>query len=263
MKKLLVLFVLISLLSCSRVPITNRMQFRMLPESLILNMSLTTYNDFMRQNPAVPLSNADAMKVKSIGDKMSVAVNKYLRDNGHKNIVDQKRWDFKLVRNSAVNAFCLPGGKIVFFDGIMPLAQNEGGIATIMGHEMAHAVARHGNERLSQQLAIALGGIGLAIAMRENPEETRNLFLAVYGVGGALGALAYSREHEYEADKIGMVFMALSGYHPQEAINFWQRMAEHQKKPQVPQFLSTHPFHESRITEMKKFLPKALKYYRK
>ena len=261
MKKIISLLLIILLsISCTRVPVTNRAQFRMLPESMILSMSLTAYKDFMKQNPALPLSNNNAMQVKIVGDKMGVAVNRFLRANGHRKIAQQSKWEYQLVNNNAVNAFCMPGGKIVFFNGIMPLAQDESGIATIMGHEMAHAVARHGNERLSQQLAVALGGVSLAIAMRDKPEQTRNLFLAVYGVGGTLGTLAYSRKHEYEADKLGMVFMAISGYDPAEAIKFWERMEQHQRSAQVPQFLSTHPHHSSRITEMKKFLPKAKKY---
>lgn len=263
MKKIIFLLVIaLTTFSCSRVPVTNRAQLRMLPESMILSMSLTSYKDFMRQNPALPLSNNNAMQVKVVGDKMGVAVSRFLRANGHKNIAQQNKWEYQLVNNPAVNAFCLPGGKIVFFNGIMPLAQNDAGIATIMGHEMAHAVARHGNERLSQQLAVALGGVSLAIAMRDKPDEARNLFLAVYGVGGVVSTLAYSRKHEYEADKLGMVFMAVSGYDPEEAIRFWERMEKHQASAQIPQFLSTHPHHSSRITEMKKFLPKAKKYFK-
>jgi len=261
-KTIFLLIIILTTFSCSRVPVTNRAQLRMLPESMILSMSLTAYKDFMKQNPAVPLSNNNAMQVKIVGDKMGVAVSRFLRANGHKSIAQQNKWEYQLVSNPAINAFCMPGGKIVFFNGIMPLTQNEAGIATIMGHEMAHAVARHGNERLSQQLAVALGGVSLAIAMRDKPDETRNLFLAVYGVGGALGTLAYSRKHEYEADKLGMVFMAASGYDPEEAIRFWERMEKHQNSSQIPQFLSTHPHHSSRITEMKKFLPKAKKHFK-
>lgn len=210
----------------------------------------------------MPPSNADASRVKQVGQKMSQTVDYYLVSNGFKKIKRNFAWNFELVNNSQVNAWCMPGGKIVFYSGIMPLVQNDAGIAVIMGHEMAHAVARHGNERMSQQLALYLGGITLAVAMNEKPEETRNLFLAVYGIGGELGSLAYSRKHEYEADKIGMVFMALAGYHPEEAIKFWERMESHASGVQIPQFLSTHPHHQNRIDEMRKFLPKAMKYYK-
>lgn len=248
------------IISCYKVPITGRKQFRMLPEDILLGMSIAAYNDFLRQHPPLPSTNADASRVKFVGQKMSSAANHFLVSNGYRKIKKNFQWSFELVNNSAVNAWCMPGGKIVFYSGIMPLVQNDAGIAVVMGHEMAHAVARHGNERMSQQLLLYMGGVTLAVALSEKPEETRNLFLAVYGIGGALGSLAYSREHEHEADKIGMVFMALAGYDPQEAINFWERMQSLSKGPQIPQFLSTHPHHENRIIEMKKFLPKAKQY---
>jgi len=247
-------------MSCYKVPVTGRKQFRMLPESILLSMSITAYNDFLRQNPPLPATNADAVRVKLVGQKMATTVDHFLATNGFKKIKSSFKWNFELVSNSAVNAWCMPGGKIVFYSGIMPLVQNDAGIAVVMGHEMAHAVARHGNERMSQQLALYMGGIALAVAVNDKPDETRNLFLAVYGIGGTFGGLAYSRQHEYEADKIGMVFMALAGYDPEEAIRFWERMQAMSKGPQIPQFLSTHPHHEQRILEMKKFLPKAKKY---
>jgi predicted Zn-dependent protease len=261
-KSLMLIIVGMMLYSCYKVPVTGRKQFRMLPESMLLSMSITAYNDFLKQNPPMSASNADASRVKSVGQKMAQTVDYYLVSNGFKKIKRNFSWNFELVNNPQVNAWCMPGGKIVFYSGIMPLVQNDAGIAVVMGHEMAHAVARHGNERMSQQLALYLGGITLAVAMNDKPEETRNLFLAVYGVGGALGDLAYSRNHEYEADKIGMVFMALAGYNPEEAITFWERMSAISKGPQIPQFLSTHPHHDNRIVEMKKFLPKAQKFYK-
>jgi predicted Zn-dependent protease len=248
--------------SCYKVPVTGRKQFRLLPDAIMLNMSLTAYNDFLKQNLPLPASNKDANSVKNVGLKMSTAVNNYLEQNGFKKVRNSFDWNFELVNSSEVNAWCMPGGKIVFYSGIIPVTQSEAGIAVVMGHEMAHAVAKHGNERLSQQLALTMGGISLAVAMNDKPEETRNLFLSVYGVGGSLGSLAYSRKHEYEADKIGMVFMALAGYDPQEAINFWDRMKNKSSAVQIPQFMSTHPYHDSRIDEMKKFLPTAIKYYK-
>jgi len=235
----------------------------MLPDSMLLSLSINEYNSFIKANPPVAATNADANKVKNVGGKMSEAVNSYLSQNGHQKLLSQFKWQFELVQNSAVNAWCMPGGKIVFYSGIMPLTQDEAGIATVMGHEMAHAVARHGNERMSQQLAVYLGGVSLDIAMNNKPQETKNLFLSVYGIGGTLGSLAYSRKHEYEADKIGMVFMAMAGYDPQEAIKFWERMSTQNSETQMPEFLSTHPHHQNRVAEMKKFLPIAQKYYKK
>ncbi len=263
-KRVFILFIITVMLvsGCYKVPVTGRHQFRMLPESIIMSMSLTAYNDFLRTNPPLPATNNDAFRVKNVGSRMSQAVDHYLVSNGFKKIKKNFQWSFELVNESSVNAWCMPGGKIVFYTGIMPLVMNDAGIAVIMGHEMAHAVARHGNERMSQQIALYMGGISLAVAMNQKPEETRNIFLSVYGIGGALGALAYSRKHEYEADKIGMVFMALTGYDPAEAISFWERMEAYSSGVQIPQFLSTHPTHTNRIKEMKEFLPKAQKYYK-
>ncbi len=264
MRKIIVfsLITIMLAIACYKVPVTGRRQFRMLPEGLLTGMGITAYNDFLRTNPPVPVTNADASKVKTVGDRMSRAVDDYLLKYGYKKIKKNLNWSYELVSSPVVNAWCMPGGKIVFYSGIMPLTMNESGIAVIMGHEMAHAVARHGNERMSQQMALYMGGISLVIALNDKPEETRNLFLAVYGVGGVLGTLAYSRKHEYEADKIGMIFMAMAGYDPEEAIHFWERMQAYSSGPQIPQFLSTHPNHQSRIVEMKKFLPKAKKYYK-
>jgi predicted Zn-dependent protease len=264
MRRVSFLLILLMILfeSCYKVPVTGRHQFRMLPESMLLSMSLTAYNDFLRQNPPMPASHSDAARVKTVGNKMAQTVDHYLATNGFKKVRKNFKWNFELVNNPSVNAWCMPGGKIVFYSGIMPLVQNDAGIAVIMGHEMAHAVARHGNERMSQQIALYMGGISMAVAMNDKPEETRNLFLAVYGVGGVVGSLAYSRKHEYEADKIGMVFMAMAGYDPEEAIRFWERMQAYSSGAQIPQFLSTHPHHQNRIVEMKKFLPKAKKYYK-
>lgn len=246
---------------CSKVPVTGRKQFRMLPESMILGMSLTAYNDFMSSNPAVTNTDSRTQLVKSTGSRLKTATVDYLKKHGFSKRLKQFSWEFNLVENNTVNAWCMPGGKIVVYSGLLPVTENEAGLATVMSHEIAHAVARHGNERMSQQLIVLLGGVSLAIALQEHPQETQNIFLAVYGVGGALGVLAYSRKHEYEADKIGMVFMALAGYDPAEGVKFWERMAARSTGANMPQFLSTHPSDENRIKAMKEFLPTAKKYY--
>lgn len=257
----LVLFILV-IESCYRVPITNRYQFRVLPDQMLLSLSFSSYQDFITKNPPLTEVHPDAARVKAVGSRMSRVVNHFLASKGYKKVRKSFQWSFEVVNNPQVNAWCLPGGKIVFYTGIMPVCQNEAGIAVVMGHEMAHAVARHGNERLSQYLILQLGIASLEVAMKEKPEETRELFLALFGVGGALGTLAYSRKHEYEADKIGMVFMALAGYDPAEAIAFWERMQQHSRGHSIPQFLSTHPTSANRIKAMKEFLPKAQRYYR-
>ncbi|MCK5838344.1 MAG: M48 family metallopeptidase, partial [Bacteroidales bacterium] len=186
----------------------------------------------------------------------------FLNDNKMADRVDDFTWEFNVVEDEAVNAWCMPGGKIVFYSGILPVTEGLNGIATVMGHEIAHAVAQHGNERMTQQLAIYLGAVSLDYALANEPEKTRDIFLMAYGAGSQLGSLAYSRTHEYEADKLGMVFMAMSGYDPAYAIDFWQRMSQiGGGKP--PEFLSTHPSDENRVKALQKFLPEAKKYYTK
>ena len=260
--KIIVIFLVVTILiSCSRVPITNRKQFKMLPDNMLMSMSLSNYKGFLSKNPALPANNANAAMVKRCGQKMSVALTKYLKSNGHSKRLKNMKWEFNLVNNNSVNAWCMPGGKIVFYSGILSYTKDETGIAVVMGHEMGHAVAKHGNERMTQQLAVVLGGISLQVALNEKPEQTKNIFLAAYGAGSTLGTLAYSRKHEYEADKLGMVFMALAGYDPANCINFWERMTA-KGGSKVPEFLSTHPSDTKRIAEMKKFLPQAKKYFK-
>ena len=173
--------------------------------------------------------------------------------------IDGYKWEFNLVEENIVNAWCMPGGKVVVYTGLLPLSQNEAGLAVVMGHEIAHAIARHGNERMSQQLIIAMGGIGLAVALQQKPQETQDLFNLSYGVASTLGALKYSRVHESEADKLGLVFMAMAGYNPEDAVPFWERMAKN-GGGKIPEILSTHPSDETRIKDIKAFLPKAKTY---
>ncbi|MPM09449.1 Beta-barrel assembly-enhancing protease [bioreactor metagenome] len=262
-KKIGILIILAVLFAdCSRVPVTRRKQFRMLPESMINSMSLTTYNQFIASSNVVQASDARTQQVTGVGKKLQNATIDYLKKHGYGKRIKQFSWAFSLVEDPTVNAFCLPGGKVVIYSGILPVTQTDAGLATVMSHEIAHAVARHGNERMSQQLVVVLGGVTLAVAMQNNPKETQDVFNSVYGIGGALGILAYSRKHEYEADKIGMVFMALAGYDPAESIAFWERMAASGAGANIPQFLSTHPSDENRIKAMKEFLPTAKTYYK-
>lgn len=262
MKKGVFLLILVSVffIECTKVPVTNRRQFRMLPESMINSMALTAYNEFMASNQLIPNTDSRTSQVKTVGAKLQNATINYMKKNGYSKRLNQFSWSFNLVESQTVNAFCLPGGKIVVYSGILPITETDAGLATVLSHEIAHAVARHGNERMSQQLSLQLGGIALDVAMQEKTKETRDIFNLCYGIGGNLGLLAYSRKHEYEADKIGMVFMALAGYDPSEAISFWEKMAAKNHGASVPQFLSTHPSDQNRIAEMKKFLPKAKTY---
>jgi len=258
---LAIYFILLFFTTCKKVPYTNRSQLTLLPESIIVEMGLTNYNEFIKSNK-LSADEKNVQMIKKVGQKISAAAEEFMRKNNMAADIKNYKWEFNLVESEQVNAWCMPGGKIVFYTGILPYTLNESGVAVVMGHEIAHAIARHGNERMSQQLMVAMGGMALAIALKEKPEETRNLFLAAYGAGATIGViLPYSRKHEYEADKIGMVLMAMAGYDPNEAVKFWQRMAS-SNKTKTPEFLSTHPADENRIKELQKFLPEAMKYYK-
>lgn len=248
-------------LSCSKVPLTGRKQFKMLPNSSIMSMSFSAYSDFLKTNPPLPLSNQATQQVRQVGQKISSSVIKYMNEHGFKDRLNGYKWEFNAVDNKEVNAWCMPGGKVVVYTGIMPVTKDETGLAVVMGHEIAHAIAEHGNERMTEQMAVMLGGISLDIALQKQPEQTRNIFLASYGIGSTLGTLAYSRQHELEADRLGLIFMAMAGYNPEQAIKFWTDMANTGgAKP--PAFLSTHPSDAKRIANIRKYLPEAKKFYK-
>jgi predicted Zn-dependent protease len=247
--------------SCSKVPITGRQQFNLLPESQMVSMAVASYNEFLKENQ---LSN-DASKVamvKNVGQKIASAVERFLSENGLSDRIQGYKWEFNLVQEDVPNAWAMPGGKVVVYTGILPYTKTEAGLAVVMGHEIAHAIARHGNERMSQALLIETGGTALSLALSQKPEETQSLFLMAYGVGTQVGiSLPYSRAHETEADKLGLIFMAMAGYDPHEAVEFWQRMAQAGgQKP--PEFLSTHPADQTRIKNLREYMPNAMKYYK-
>jgi len=233
----------------------------MLPESQLMAMSLTSYKTFLSENNVSGFTETNTKLVKSVGEKMSIAVEKFLLKEGQSKRIKGYTWEFNLVEDDLVNAWCMPGGKVVVYTGLLPVTENETGLAVVMGHEIAHAIARHGNERMSQQLLVMAGGVGLAVAMSEKPQLTQDIFMASYGVGSTLGVLGYSRKHESEADKMGLVFMAMAGYNPEKAVDFWERMAEAGGgKP--PELISTHPSSERRISDIQEFLPIAMTYYK-
>ncbi len=263
MKKLVVsLSALAMLVSCSKNPITGRSSLNLLPESEMMSMSYTEYQGFLQKNQVVA-TGKDAEMVKRVGTRIANAVTDYFNSKGlQKNLAGYK-WEFNLVQGKDVNAWCMPGGKVVVYTGLLPVAQTEAGLAVVMGHEIAHAIAKHGNERMSQQLAQQAGGVALSVALANKPQETQNLFMTSYGVGSNLAVmLPYSRKHESEADEMGLIFMAMAGYDPHEAISFWQRMAKvGGTKP--PELLSTHPSDATRIQNLQKMVPKAMTFYKK
>jgi predicted Zn-dependent protease len=249
--------------SCSVVPLTGRKQLSLLPESEMISMSLTSYNEFLKENP---LSNdkINSDIVKEVGLNLSAAVVKYFSDNGLASRLDGYKWEFNLVKNdTTVNAWCMPGGKVVVYSGLLPVTKDRNGLAVVISHEIAHAVARHGNERMSQQLLAQFGSLALNEAIKQKPEQTKSIFNTAYGIGAQIGVmLPYSREHELEADKLGLIFMAMAGYDPRIAVEFWERMASTGGKKPL-EFLSTHPSDATRIDKIKAELPEALKYYKK
>jgi len=252
---LLLLFV-----ACSKVPVTGRKQLNLLSESEMIAMSAQAYDEFLNENDPLPDYNEDAQLVRSVGERISTAVEEYLNNNGYHKMTKNFNWKFNTVENDMVNAWCMPGGKVVFYTGILPICQDEAGIAVVMGHEIAHAVAKHGNERMSQAIGIQAAGVTLDVMTQEQPQQTRELLLQSYGIGAGVGSLAFSRSHETEADKMGLIFMALAGYDPREAPEFWKRMSEvGGQKP--PEFLSTHPSDETRINDLNQYMDEALKYY--
>ncbi len=250
------------IISCTKVPITNRRQMNLIAESEMIGMSLTAYQEFLSTSQVLPASDPKTALVHRIGNNIKGAVEKFLTDNGQSSRIEGFQWEFNVVNDPTVNAWCMPGGKVVVYTGILPVTQDEASLAVVMGHEIAHAIARHGNERMSQGLIINAAGQTLGAVMGEKPGLAKDIFLQSYGIGSQLGMLAYSRNHESEADKLGLVFMAMAGYDPQASIGFWERMsATGGQAP--PEILSTHPSDETRIASLKEFMPEALKYYKK
>jgi predicted Zn-dependent protease len=202
--------------------------------------------------------------VKKVGVRIQGAVERYFKEQGMAAKLADYRWEFNLVEDKQVNAWCMPGGKVVVYTGMLPVAQNEDGLAVVMGHEIAHAIAEHGNERMSQGLIAQLGGVALSEALAARPAATKELWMSVYGAGAQYGAiLPYSRMQESEADHLGLVFMAMAGYDPNHAATFWQRMSTQKGGKGQPEFFSTHPSDATRIDNIKRLIPEVIKKYRK
>lgn len=245
---------------CATVPVTGRKQLLIMPESEMVQMSLTSYNDFLKEN-TLSKDAAGTRRVKNVGQRIAQAVEAYLKSQGMESLVADYKWEFNLVQSKEVNAWCMPGGKVVVYEGIMPLCPKDDDLAVVMGHEIAHAVARHGNERMSQQMIVQAGSAAAAYALKDKPEQTQALLGAAIGVGANYGVmLPFSRKHELEADKLGLIFMTIAGYDPQEAIPFWTRMASVGSGQKPPEFMSTHPSDAHRIQQIRALLPEVEKY---
>lgn len=255
-----------TIIACQRVPLTNRKQFvGMVSGEQMMAMSFTEYKGFMDSSKVVPYKNRDAEMITRVGGRIKKAVEDYLIQNNYSHIINGYQWEFKLVESKEVNAWCMPGGKVCFYTGILPVCKGEDGVAVVMGHEIAHAIAEHGRERMSNAMvAQGFTQIGaLATGVATGDERLMNLAGQVLGIGTTVGGvLPNSRKQESEADQLGLIFMAMAGYNPNEAVAFWQRMAEAGKNSQKPpKLLSTHPADADRIASLQKNMDKAMKYY--
>ena len=255
----------ILLVACSRNAITGRKQLTLYPESEIAAAANQQYRQFLSQSKVVsPSSNRDAEMVRRVGQRIASAITQYYKQQNLANEISGYEWEYNLVDSKEVNAWCMPGGKIVVYTGLLPITQNEAALAVVIGREVTHAVAKHGNERMSQAMVQQLGGVALATALSNQPTETQNLLMAAYGAGSEVGILLpFSRNQEYEADKFGLYYTAMAGYNPQEAIALWKRMeAASQNSARPPEFMSTHPSEGNRIKRLESYMPEALKYYK-
>jgi len=249
--------------ACAEVPITHRKSLHLVPESELLTMSLQQYSEVLKKSK-LSTDQQKVQMVRKVGSKIAKAAEAFLAEAGQSDSIKNYQWDFNLIEDDkTVNAWVMPGGKAAVYTGILPYTQNETGLAVVLGHEVGHALADHGNERMSDALMAQMGGMALSVALSSQPQQTQQLFTTVYGVGANVGfLLPYSRLHESEADRIGLTLMARAGYDPREAIPFWERMSKQgEKRP--PQFLSTHPAPETRIADIKKYMPEALPYFEK
>lgn len=263
MKKIFSFLLLASLFtSCTQNIVTGRKQLSLVSETELQSMASQEYQTFLSANNVVNAnSNRDAEMVRRVGSRIAAAITKYYDGKGMTSILEGYKWEFNLVDNKEVNAWCMPGGKVVVYTGLLPITRNEPALAVVIGHEIAHAVAQHGSERMSQALLQQLGGVALQVALASKPAETQNLFMTAYGIGSTVGGtLPFSRKEETEADKFGLYYSAMAGYNPQEAIPFWERMSTAGgAKP--PEFLSSHPSDETRIANIKSYMPQAMAYY--
>lgn len=263
MKKYFCLFCITFLfIECSTVPITGRKRFNFVNDASILPTSFAQYKGFLKENK-LSTDTAKVNQIKEIGKNVSEAVDRYMRANNMMKEANSYEWEFNLIEDNTVNAWCLPGGKVVFYTGIMPICKNEDGIAAVMGHEVAHAFAKHGQERMSSSKLQQFGGLAVALSTSKEDTKTQQIWNTAYGIGAGLTMLKFSREHEDEADKLGLVFMIMAGYKGEEAAEVWVRMSEKSGGASSPQFLSTHPSNESRIQSLTDFLPTAKMYAEK
>ena len=254
------LLLLLAVAACKTNPFTGKKTLNFYPNSQIFPMAFAQYDQFLTENQVVD-SSSEAQMIEKVGKRIASAAERWLTANGYPGYLKDYRWEYNLVQDETVNAWCMPGGKIVFYTGILPICQSETGVAVVMGHEVAHALADHGAQRMSAGTLQQLGAVAGNVAIKD--PEKRNAFNQAYGIGTTVGAmLPFSRSHETEADRIGLQIMAIAGYNPDEAAELWKRMkAQNSQAP--PEFLSTHPSNDTRISNLTAWAPLAKEEARK
>lgn len=251
-----------SIAACRTVAITGRKQLNLVPNYMIQALAFSQYDSVVKASPTLSQNDERAQMVTRVGAKIQQAVETYMQQNNMSKDIKNFKWEYNTINENMVNAWCMPGGKVVVYTGLLPVTQNETALAVVMGHEIAHAIARHGNERMSEGLLVNLGGLVLEEALKEKKQETQLLFLSLYSIGSTLALeLPNSRMQESEADNLGLIFMSMAGYNPEEAIPFWQRMAAVNNGGKLPQFLSTHPSDETRIKKLSVLIPEIKSKY--
>ncbi|MBF0355742.1 MAG: M48 family metallopeptidase [Alphaproteobacteria bacterium] len=263
MRRILIASLLMLLAACETVPITGRQQISIHGAAEMNALGAREYRRIIDESDVVS-GTREARLVSEVGNKIKNAVANYFSQNGQSDRLQGYRWEFRLIDDDEPNAFCLPGGKVAVYSGILDITQTEAGLAVVMGHEVAHAIANHGNERMSQTLLVDLAGAALSVAVADEDTTTQFALQSAFGFGSALGVLLpFSRLHESEADRLGLIFMAMAGYDPHEAPKFWRRMAAAKKEEggEGFEFMSTHPSDETRVKDLENAIVEAMTYY--
>ena len=256
-KALLTIVSTLIVVACKTNPFTGKKTIALVSNEQLFPSSFSQYNQVLSESKVVT-GTSDAEMINRVGQRIAVASERWLNANGYQGYLDDYKWEYKLIQSDQVNAWCMPGGKIAFYTGILPIAKNETGIAAIMGHEVAHALANHGQQRMSTGILQQAGGIAVAVAAGNESPEKQQMWMQAYGIGSTVGfALPFSRSHETEADKIGLILMAIAGYNPEEAPELWKRMKANSGGQSPPEFLSTHPHPETRIKTLNELVPDA------
>jgi len=256
-KSLLTITVFLLVVACKTNPFTGKKMLNFYGNQQIFPMAFAQYDQFLTENKVITGTSESEM-IKTVGQRIATAAERWLDANGYPGYLKDYKWEYNLVNDETVNAWCMPGGKIVFYTGILPICQGETGVAVVMGHEVAHALADHGAQRMSAGTLQQIGAVGTAIATSGKSAETQNAFMQAYGLASTVGGmLPFSRSHETEADRIGLQIMAIAGYNPDEAADLWRRMKAKSGGQAPPEFMSTHPSNDTRIRHLTEWAPLA------